>query len=66
MLVDHRGAFEHRLERLGAERQRGGKADRRPQRIAAADAGREGQDAGLVDAELDRLSGAAVMAIRRP
>ena len=57
MLVDQRGALDQGLEGIGAERERGGEADRRPQRIAATDAWREGKDAGLVDAELDRLIG---------
>ena len=37
--------------------ERGREADRRPERIAPADALGEGQDPGLVDAELDRLFG---------
>ena len=54
MAVHRRRALEQFLERVPAERQRGRQADRRPQRIAPADAFAERQDAGLVDAALDR------------
>ena len=47
-------AFEQFLERLPAQRQRRREADRRPQGIAAADPLIERQDAGFVDAEIDR------------
>ena len=57
MAVHRRRAFEQDLERLPAERQRRGKADRGPERVAAADAFGEGQDAGLVHSELHRFLG---------
>ena len=66
MAVHRRRALEQGLERVPAERQRGGKADRRPERVAAADALGEGQDPGLVDPELERPLGRRGQATIRP
>ena len=53
--------FGRALKQVGksvpAERERGGKADRRPERIAPANAFVERQDARFVDAPLDRAFG---------
>src|SRR3546814_5542990 len=49
-------AFEQFGERIPAERERGRKPDRRPQRIAPPDAFRKRQHAGLVDRSEEHTS----------
>ena len=58
MPIQFRRPFEKLLERAPAQGDRGRHSDRAPQRIAAADAFGELQDAGLVHARLDRRFGA--------
>jgi len=53
--VHRRRAFEQAFERVPAQSERGREADRRPERIAAADRLGKRQDPRLVDAERDRL-----------
>ncbi len=54
MPVHLRGAFEQFLERVPAQSERGGDADRAPQRIAPADALAELEDSGFVDPGVQR------------
>ena len=64
MAVHRRRAFEQALERVPAERQRGRKADRRPERIAAADASRRRAGSGSRRRRIrSPCPGAAVSAI---
>ena len=57
MAVHRRRAIEHFGKSVPTERQRDGKADAAPQRIAPADAFGERQHAGLVHPPFDRLFG---------